>query len=1351
MTSGVELVGKYSYLISPSSDTVQLDVAEIENTSSSGTTGTLRLELWLTLAPWNTSGSNTGWEIATDQITGSSNGTLGPEQYFSNISKTVPYINHPSAGTYYVTLAVAEYTGTSPSVDNGYSIDTGEPFPKFLTVAPDGSLSQGGSTVTAGTYSLLHDSQASVTEGLTETFTLSTTKVAAGTTLYYTLTGVTASEVVGGDLTGTIIVGSDDTATLPVTLTSAPGQGLSGTLTAMISTTPGGSVVASASEPLTETPVQAGLAGGGIHAAVGSVITTAGQSVGLTSIFSVTAGSNAPLYIDVTMFDRNEYPGVDYNAPKNDLDPNNNTRTGHLTINGAEFSNKPITAGGFLAGTSSDAYEESISFSYIPSIGKYYNATYGYLDQLSFLTSPNQFENTYISIYGSNNPALIGTISPISINAPPNTVNTVPLNSYFSNVGGNQYYGTVDVITRSDLVSGSNSQATPNGVCAAAQTFVGKTWSDEGCWTLASNISAQSGASLNPLTAYVASVGTPFVPTGNGEWILVYYGADQANPTITAAEAVIRPGDIVTTGWTAGGGHITTVVSGYGAQAQVIDNEEIIGPGNTIVNSAGDGVSSDIVIQPAHSLDTTLQGNGATPSTIAIYRLDTPTITVNAANNSVAAGHSLALASLFSATDAGGAGTRSIVSYAVYDVGTGGGTSDKIVVDGVSHLAQGASAQVDLSAASLSGLTLQAGGTAGMDTVYVSAYNGSCCGDWVQFTVDIGGNCSASAAVSSYSSGQLTSAIAVSDTAADITANLDGLQSLAGAGLLGAITLSDSGTPTLGITAMQAGNDAATLHAITGSYTLAVTGTTATLGSFLAKEDVTGRGLNGIAADYAGTAPTGGNSVVGFQNATFASGYNAVVLDNPRNDYAILVAANGAVTIKDIGTGDVTDGQSVTVTGVSYLIFDGGASTTFANLPVYNQIYFVESAANAQLAQFYAVATQFKTSIALSGFEYWENQLTNGMSLTSIAQSFLNTSYFQTTYGAPGTTHVQHVAFVLALYQNILGLDLNAENNGVQYWAGQMDNIATTGMDAAHALISFTNASAGTSVLNALSGTSAGLGVGWLISPSVIGGYADPGLQISAQTVLSQASGALYNTSLIDPTSVGQSGVTANGVTLTPGTVTLSSTAAASTIYLSAGFTTLLANNSGDSIHDGPGADSITITGAGNVVTLGNAGTDTLTMGNATGAYVFHFTPGHGSVLAASDTSHGTATTLLNGTTTPVQGASLTFGTASSSSPIYVNVGSVGGNTAAEVVVAANAAYKVCDASGNAATGALGEHLMFIGTDSGGNAEIWSFRAANPYAGADTAGAHAVTAAEITLVATIVGVPATSLTAADLA
>ncbi len=66
--------------------------------------------------------------------------------------------------------------------------------------------------------------------------------------------------------------------------------------------------------------------------------------------------------------------------------------------------------------------------------------------------------------------------------------------------------------------------------------------------------------------------------------------------------------------------------------------------------------------------------------------------------------------------------------------------------------------------------------------------------------------------------------ITVSDTAAQVTANLAALESLATDGQLSSVTLTDSSTPTITLTAAQDTADAAVLAKITSSYNLVITG-----------------------------------------------------------------------------------------------------------------------------------------------------------------------------------------------------------------------------------------------------------------------------------------------------------------------------------------------------------------------------------------------------------------------------------------------------------------------------------------------------------------------------------------------
>ena len=74
----------------------------------------------------------------------------------------------------------------------------------------------------------------------------------------------------------------------------------------------------------------------------------------------------------------------------------------------------------------------------------------------------------------------------------------------------------------------------------------------------------------------------------------------------------------------------------------------------------------------------------------------------------------------------------------------------------------------------------------------------------------------------------LTAGLAVSDSAANVASGLSGLQTIATAGKLGTITLSDSTTPTISLTAATLAADAGALAAIAGRYNLTVSSGTVT-------------------------------------------------------------------------------------------------------------------------------------------------------------------------------------------------------------------------------------------------------------------------------------------------------------------------------------------------------------------------------------------------------------------------------------------------------------------------------------------------------------------------------------------
>jgi hypothetical protein len=71
----------------------------------------------------------------------------------------------------------------------------------------------------APTY-LLSAGAASVDEGSLATFTLTTSNVAAGTSVLYTISGVSSADITGGQLTGTTVIGTNGQATISIPIAS---------------------------------------------------------------------------------------------------------------------------------------------------------------------------------------------------------------------------------------------------------------------------------------------------------------------------------------------------------------------------------------------------------------------------------------------------------------------------------------------------------------------------------------------------------------------------------------------------------------------------------------------------------------------------------------------------------------------------------------------------------------------------------------------------------------------------------------------------------------------------------------------------------------------------------------------------------------------------------------------------------------------------------------------------------------------------------------------------------------------------------------------------------------------------
>jgi hypothetical protein len=417
---------------------------------------------------------------------------------------------------------------------------------------------------------------------------------------------------------------------------------------------------------------------------------TAAQSVTLSSVFSVTNDGKNPTYLVVNGLDRDEYTASSTGA------------LGALTGNNATAR--------FTQGND-DGRGLGIVFTWNAATGAYVNATYGNLLNMTMNTSASPNELADLSVYGTNSQNAVtaygaylgdaGSMSQLSDTA------SAPF----------AYLGTASFATQSVGAPSPATQpiqATPNSICATAMTFIGTTWNIDGCWVLASTIDAEAGAALPVSSSFAAIPGQP-----SGEWKVAYNGPVSANANW---QSLVRAGDQVALITASGSGHITTVVSGAGTSAQLVDN---IYYGSNYVN---DSTGNDLKIAPAHSVSQEFPG--ASPANVVIYRLDTPTITVVSATQTVTASASVAFAGLFSVSDWAG---TAITAYQAYETTA----ADSLVVHGIACTTD-TSATACATVSSLSALGLLAGTTAGTDTLYLRALNaGGYWGDWTSTALTV--------------------------------------------------------------------------------------------------------------------------------------------------------------------------------------------------------------------------------------------------------------------------------------------------------------------------------------------------------------------------------------------------------------------------------------------------------------------------------------------------------------------------------------------------------------------------------------------------------------------------------------
>ncbi len=360
---------------------------------------------------------------------------------------------------------------------------------------------------------------------------------------------------------------------------------------------------------------------------------------------------------------------------------------GTFAGNGARLSLSP---------TIGNARAAAIVFTW--TAGRYVNATYGYFSALDYTPSASVGEVANISVFITSSLAL----------ATRDAANPLVL----AQADPSGSVGSATIVTDAHpYAPPAVAAATPDALAAAAQSFVGRAWNDQGCWNLASTIAAEAGAGL-PLTATALGV----AGHASGAWVVVYDGPAHAN---AGWRGLVTTGDVISYGTPGGGGHITTCVAGSSATAMVIDNVVYQNAQGQIANAAGDGSASDVLVAPAHLAAQSFAGVAA--DSVVIYALDTPVVSARVGAPALSAGVAVPLSAFASVADPGG---RAITGVQVYDPARG-----LIVIVGGAAVAA-PSAALAAGGASLGAVSIEAGITGAIDTLEVRAFNGLSWGDW---------------------------------------------------------------------------------------------------------------------------------------------------------------------------------------------------------------------------------------------------------------------------------------------------------------------------------------------------------------------------------------------------------------------------------------------------------------------------------------------------------------------------------------------------------------------------------------------------------------------------------------------
>ena len=214
----------------------------------------------------------------------------------------------------------------------------------------------------------------------------------------------------------------------------------------------------------------------------------------------------------------------------------------------------------------------------------------------------------------------------------------------------------------------------------------------------------------------------------------------------------------------------------------------------------------------------------------------------------------------------------------------------------------------------------------------------------------------------------------------------------------------------------------------------------------------TGNGTTALRAAFKGfdliQGNDGGNTLHGF-----AAG--DVIMGGAGND-TLTAAAGGNILIPGLGQNTVNGG-----TGSDTVIIDAFRSQATLTNPVQSGfvsgpgfqdvLSSIESVRFTDGTTFYGTGTNGAEAYRLyqatlgrtpdvTGLGYWTNDLDRGVDIHIVAQGFVNSTEFKTTYG-----NLDNTGFVNTLYQNVLGRAGDA--SGIAYWTSNLSSGALSRSD----------------------------------------------------------------------------------------------------------------------------------------------------------------------------------------------------------------------------------------------------------------------------------------------------------------